>query len=142
MRPALRTASSGVTWYVSATSPARHRAAVVDDVVDGHPERVVVALDHHAERVAHEQQVSAGLVEDARERGIVGGHHHQGLTALGGTNGGDGDGGELLVDVRRRVGEDPAVAGVANVVVGHDGCGALGSRPGPSRSTPQLAPKN
>ena len=56
---------------------ARDAGGVVDDVVDGHRQRAVVALHHHAERIADQHQVDAVGVERAGEAGVVGGQHHQ-----------------------------------------------------------------
>ena len=53
--------------------PARDRAAVIDDVVQRDRHRGVVALDHHAERIADQHQVDAGVVDQRREAGVVGG---------------------------------------------------------------------
>jgi flavin-dependent dehydrogenase len=54
---------------------ARYRTAVVRDLVERHRQGGVVALDDHAERVAHEEHVRAGLVEQPREGRVVGREH-------------------------------------------------------------------
>ena len=54
---------------------ARDAAHVVDDVVDRHRQRAVVALHHHAERIADEQGVHPAVVEQPGEGGVVGGQH-------------------------------------------------------------------
>ena len=60
---------------------ARHEARVVDHLVERHRQRRVVALHDVAERVADEQHVDAGRVEDAREGEVVGGEHRDRLAA-------------------------------------------------------------
>ena len=67
---------------VRAARPAGDGAAVVDDLVERDRQGRVVALHDHAERVADEQHVGAGLVEQARERGVVGGEHGDPLASL------------------------------------------------------------
>ena len=67
---------------MSATTSARGRvrataADVAGHVVDGDLEGVVVAEDDHGHRVAHEDDVDAGLVGDAGGGRVVGGDHHQ-----------------------------------------------------------------
>jgi|SRR5271155_3021742 len=62
---------------MSATSSARPRddAGVVENFLDRDWECAVGALHHHPEAVADQQRVDAGVVEDARERRVVGGQH-------------------------------------------------------------------
>ena len=67
-------ATAAVWWAMSA---------------DRHLERVVVAEHHHGDRVAHEDQVDAGLVGDAGGRRVVGGHHHERHAPLRGPHRGD-----------------------------------------------------
>jgi hypothetical protein len=64
-----------VSYDVRALRAARHRSTVVDDLVDGHRKGGVQPLDHHSKRVAHQQDVESRIVEQAREGGIVCGHH-------------------------------------------------------------------
>ena len=67
---------------VRAPRAAHDRAAVIRDLVERDRQRRVVALHDHAERVADEQDVGAGLVEQPRERRVVGGEHGDLLAAL------------------------------------------------------------
>ena len=60
---------------VCAPRAPRDGSAVVDHLVDRHRKRRVEPLNDHSKRVAHEQDVDAGIVEQARERRIVCGHH-------------------------------------------------------------------
>jgi hypothetical protein len=55
---------------------------VVGDVGDGDRQRRVVALDHVAQRIADQQHVDAGAVEQAREAGVVAGEHDDLLAGL------------------------------------------------------------
>ena len=50
---------------------ARHRFAVIDDVVHGDGHRGVVALQHHAQRIAHQHEVGVGVVAQHREARVV-----------------------------------------------------------------------
>ena len=52
---------------------ARHRFAVIDDVVHGHRHGGVVTLQDHAQRIAHQHQVGVGVVAQHREAGVVAG---------------------------------------------------------------------
>ena len=90
-RPAFSMPCSSDAWYaherhvaddVRPPHAAHDRAAVVDHLVERDGERRVVALDDHAERIADEQHVGAGFVEEPRERGVVGGEHGDLLAAL------------------------------------------------------------
>ena len=56
-----------------AFDAARHEARVIDHFVHGHGNGGGVALHHHAERVADQDEIHAGFVQHARERRIVGG---------------------------------------------------------------------
>ena len=47
-------------------------ARMVDDVVDSDRHRRVVALDHHAERVAYQDEIGTGRVDQCRIAGVVG----------------------------------------------------------------------
>jgi hypothetical protein len=55
---------------------------MIDDLVHGHRQRGVEPLHHHAEGVADEQHVDARLVENPRERIVVGGEHGDLLAML------------------------------------------------------------
>jgi hypothetical protein len=55
--------------------PRLTAARVVGDVGDGDRQRRVVALHHVAQRIADQQGVDAGAVEQAREAGVVAGEH-------------------------------------------------------------------
>ena len=68
----------------SALAAARDHARVVDHLVHGDAEGVVVALHHHAERVTDQQQIRAGTIGDAREREVVRGQHRELALAFGG----------------------------------------------------------
>jgi hypothetical protein len=59
-----------------------HRGDVVRHLGDRHGEGVVVAEDDHGHRVADEDHVDAGLVEDPGAREVVGRHHHDRWSAL------------------------------------------------------------
>ena len=56
-------------------SAARDGAAVVANLVERDRDRVGEPLDDHAERVADEDHVDAGLVDEARHREVVGRDH-------------------------------------------------------------------
>ena len=61
-------------------------SGVVGDVGDGHRQRRVVALDDVAQRIADEQRVDRGAIEQAGEAGVVAGEHGDlfaGLVELG-----------------------------------------------------------
>ncbi len=53
--------------------PARHRFAVIHDVVHGHGHRGVVTLQHHAERIADQHEIGVGVVAEHREARVVAG---------------------------------------------------------------------
>ena len=59
-----------------------HGGHVVGHVGDGHLQGVLVAEDDIGHRVAHEDHVDAGGIDDAGAGGVVGGDHHQGLVAV------------------------------------------------------------
>ena len=61
---------------------ARHGPRVIDHVVDRDRHRGVVSLDHHAERVADQHQIDAGLIEQHRKTGVVTGERGDGLAVL------------------------------------------------------------
>jgi hypothetical protein len=65
-----------------APTGAGDEPRVVDHLVERHRQRGLVALHHIAEAVADQDQVDPGLVEDAREREVVGGQHRASLAAL------------------------------------------------------------
>jgi hypothetical protein len=48
---------------------------VVDHLVERDRQRGGLPLDHHAERVAHEQDIDPGSVEQLREGRVVAGEH-------------------------------------------------------------------
>jgi hypothetical protein len=50
---------------------ARHRFAVIDDVVHGHGHRSVVTLQHHAQRIADQHQIGVGIVDQHGEARVV-----------------------------------------------------------------------
>ena len=52
---------------------ARDRARVIDHLVERDRQRVGAALHDHAERVADEEDVDAGAIDQAGERRVVGG---------------------------------------------------------------------
>ena len=56
-----------------AVQPLRDRAAVIDDVLQRDRHGRVVTLDHHAERIADQHQVDAGVVDERREARVVSG---------------------------------------------------------------------
>jgi hypothetical protein len=59
----------------AALAAARDAARVVGHVGEGHRQRGVVSLQHHAERVADQQAVQAGGVEHRGEARVVAGEH-------------------------------------------------------------------
>ena len=59
---------------------ARDRGDMVRHVVDGDPQRVVVAEHDHRERVPDEDHVDPRFVDDARARRVVRGDHDERLT--------------------------------------------------------------
>src|ERR1019366_2664728 len=59
----------------SALSRSRDDARVIENFLDRHRQRAVRPLDHHRHAIADQERVDAGLVEDAREWGVVGGQH-------------------------------------------------------------------
>ena len=84
-RPARRPPGR-LTNGMSPTTSARraraaHHARVVDHLVERHRQRRLVALHDHAEAVADEQHVDAGLVDEPREGEVVGGDHRDLLAA-------------------------------------------------------------
>ena len=86
-----------------AADGAAHGARVVEHLVHGDGERVFVAKDDHGERVADEDEIDAGLVDEARGGVVVGGERGDGLAlALHFAEGGHGDFG----DGERRAAED------------------------------------
>jgi hypothetical protein len=58
-----------------ATRAALDGGDMVGDVGDGHRQRRVVALDDVAQRIADQQHVDAGTIEQASEAGVVAGEH-------------------------------------------------------------------
>ena len=70
---------------MSATSsarstPAPHRLDVVQHLIDGHGQGVVVSEDDHGERVAHQDDLGARGVDQSALRIVVGGNHGQAMT--------------------------------------------------------------
>ena len=55
-----------------ALHPAAHGAGVVQHLLHGDRQGVLVAQHDHAERVAHQHHVDAGLVDQARAGVVVG----------------------------------------------------------------------
>ena len=70
-----------VADHVSPVRAARHRAGVIDDLVEGDRQGGLVALDDHAQRVADQEQVGVALVEQTREGRVVAGQHGDLLAA-------------------------------------------------------------
>jgi hypothetical protein len=70
--------------------PAAHGGRVVDHLVHGHGQRRVVAEAHVRDRVAHEDHVDPGRVDDLRVIVGVGREHRQPLAALALADAGDG----------------------------------------------------
>jgi hypothetical protein len=62
-------------------SPASDATPVVDHVVHRDAERVLAALDDHAEAVADEHDVDSGLVHESCGRRVVRGDHRDALAA-------------------------------------------------------------
>ena len=58
------------------------RARVVNHGVERDRDGGRLAHDDHAHRIAHQQRIDAGAVEQPRHRGVVGGKHGDSLTAL------------------------------------------------------------
>ena len=65
--------------HESATHGAAHGARVVQHLVDGDGKSVFLAEHDHGERVADEDQIHAGLVDQARGRVVVRGQRGDGL---------------------------------------------------------------
>ena len=75
-----------------AADGAANGAGVVQHLVHGDGEGVVVAEDDHGERVADEEEVDAGFVDQARAGVVVGGERGDGFAlALHFAKGGHGD---------------------------------------------------
>ncbi len=71
---------------------ARHGGGVADHVVHRHGHSRRIPEHDHAERVPDEDDVNARLIDEARERRVVRGHHRDALAvALHGDKVGDGD---------------------------------------------------
>jgi hypothetical protein len=98
-RPALATASEALVWYerkgMSPTTSARFAAPetaaacrTIESIV---AEKCSAAVDGHLDRVADEQDIEPRLVEQGRRRGVVSGHHRDGLAPLRGNQGGNRD---------------------------------------------------
>ncbi len=68
-----------------------HHFGMVDDLVQGDVQRVVVALHHHRQAVPHQDRIHSRLVQQARHRVIVGSQHAD-LPLLGLQGGEAGDG--------------------------------------------------
>ena len=62
---------------------AHHRAAMQDHQVERHGKRRLESMHHHAERVAHQQEVDI-LVGNRRRMGVIGGERDDGVLALAG----------------------------------------------------------
>ena len=75
-------AEGQVPDQVGALRAAGDGGAVVDHLVHGDRERALLPLHHHADRVADQQHLDPGLVEEAREAGVVGGEHGDALARL------------------------------------------------------------
>ena len=55
---------------------ADYGLSVMQHVVHRHRQRRVITEDHHAERVANENDVSPAILDEPRGRTVVGRHHH------------------------------------------------------------------
>ena len=75
-----------------ALGGARDGPRMADHRIHRGGERVRLAVDGHLDRVADEQDVDAGGVEQRGRRGVVGGHHRDPLETLGGDDLGNGEG--------------------------------------------------
>jgi len=68
-------------WHVgheqAAANTAGHEAGVVDHLVERDRQAVIVALHDHAERIANEETIDAGGVEEASHGVVVGREHGQ-----------------------------------------------------------------
>src|SRR6266571_7567785 len=64
-----------------ATRGSRHRARVMNDFIQSHLDRGVQSENHIAERIAHQQQIDTGSVEQPRHRRVVSGQHDDPLAA-------------------------------------------------------------
>ena len=92
-------AEGHVAHHERARRGAAHEAAVVDHLVERHRQRRVEALRGVADRVADQQHLDAGLIEQACEGEVVGGEHREGLGAL---PGGERPGGDPVLAPRGR----------------------------------------
>jgi hypothetical protein len=61
---------------------ARDRGAVIHHVIHCHRHGGVMALDHHAERVADQHHIHAGGIQQRGEGGVIGGQAGDLLAAL------------------------------------------------------------
>ena len=75
LAPFLVAAERQVTEDERALGAAHDAFHVVGDVLQLYGQRGVPALDHHAERVADQQGLHAGVVQDARKAGVIGREH-------------------------------------------------------------------
>ena len=94
---------------------AAHDLRMVDDLVERHVQRVLVALHHHRQAVAHQHRVDAGFIEQRGKREIVS-REHADLPAFGleGREPGNRHAGSLsdmrsLVPAKRIGGPSPAL---------------------------------
>ena len=65
---------------------AGHQAGVIDHFFQGDAQTVFVPLHHHAERVADQQAIDPGRVEQPGHGVIVGGQHRQPFAAALGSH--------------------------------------------------------
>jgi hypothetical protein len=85
-----------------AHAGAGHRLHVVQDLVERHVERFLVAQRHLGERIAHHRDVDAGALEDDRGGEVVAGDLDDlGIAPLAGDDLGDGDPGSAHADSTR-----------------------------------------
>ena len=56
-----------------------HQTGVIDDLIQGHGQGRITALDHVSQGIPHQQQVYTRLVENAREGKVVRGEHGEGF---------------------------------------------------------------
>ena len=61
----------------AAVHATRHAARMVDHLVERHAQRMLVTLHHHAERIADQDSIHAGRVEQAAHGVIVGGQQRE-----------------------------------------------------------------
>ena len=74
---------NGMSAMTSARrAPRDNGARVMHHLVERHRNRALVPEHHHAERIADEQRIDAGSIEQTRHRGVIRGEHGDLLAAL------------------------------------------------------------